>query len=508
MPSATYAMFLDRVRELSTWGQIGSLLGWDQETYMPPKAVHDRANQIAAIAGLAHEKLVSDEMGKLLTELRGEIGDATAGTKAGDADGVVAANVREVRRSYDRAVKLPTALVQEIARESSLAQEAWRVARAGSDFARFAPHLEKLLDLKREVADRFGWDTEPYDALLDEFEPGARAADIQTIFDALKKELVPLVAALAKAPRQPDQSILKRSCPVAQQETFNRRVLERMGFDFQAGRIDRSAHPFCSGTTPSDVRLTTRYDEHYFPMSLFGSMHEAGHGLYEQGFDPIHTGTPMAQAVSLGIHESQSRLWENMVGRSRPFWEHWLPEFQQTFTNIAGVPVDDFVRAINTVRPSFIRVEADEVTYGLHIMLRFDLERQMIAGKLPVASVPERWDALFKEYFGLTPPSVADGCLQDIHWSLSIFGYFPTYQLGNLYAAQFFAAARRARPDLDGQLRRGELAPLRAWLRENIHRHGMRYRAHELVERVTGSKPSHAAYVQYLHAKYKPLYGL
>ncbi len=497
--SETYDAFVGRVRELYTLYSISELLEWDQETQMPPKAAEDRGRQAALLAGLAHDRLTSAELGSLLDALEAEdfSDDHAAGT-----------NVREVRRAFDRAVKLPRALVAEIARTSSVAKANWAQARADSDFARFAPHLQRMLDLKRQVADCVGWDGEPYDALMDEYEPGARSAEVQKVFEQVKAELVPLVAELRDAPRQPDESIRSRSCPVEQQAAFGRRIMEAMGFDFEAGRMDSSTHPFCAGVSPRDVRLTTRYDEHYLPMALFGLMHETGHALYEQGLDAAHAFTPMAQAVSLGIHESQSRLWENQVGRSRAFWEYYFPELQATFPSMADVTLDDWYFAINTVRPSLIRVEADEVTYGLHIMLRFDLERKMLRGELAVADVPEAWNEGMRQLLGLTPPDEAQGCLQDIHWAMGIIGYFPTYALGNLYAAQFFAAARAALPDLDDQLRRGTLLPLREWLREHIHRHGQRYRAGELVEKVTGRPLAPEPFVAYLREKFRPLYGL
>ena len=498
MPSDTYEKLMAQVKDVSMLSQASGLLGWDQETYMPKRAAADRANQLALLAGLAHEKQTSDELGALLAKVEAEADD----------DFVVATNVRETRRLYDREVKLPTALVKAIAKHTSLAQDAWVKARADSDFAHFAPHLDRVLELKREVADRIGWDLEPYDALMDEYEPGAKAADVQAVFDELRDGLVPLVAAIKDAPRQPDLSILERECPIDAQAAFNRQVLGAMTFDWAAGRIDVSAHPFCSGLTPNDVRLTTRYDARYFPMSLFGSMHEAGHGLYEQGLVARHCGTPMARSVSLGIHESQSRMWENQVGRSRPFWEHFYADFQQTFPTMADVALDDFYFAINNVRPSMIRVEADEVTYGLHIMLRFNIERQLVSGKLATGDVPARWNSLFEEYVGLTPPDDAHGCLQDVHWSMGILGYFPTYQLGNLYAAQFYAAARAALPELDAQVGHGELGPLREWLRENIHQHGQRYRAAELVEVVSGQPLTAQPFMDYLGAKFKPLYGI
>lgn len=499
MADSKYNQFIKLVRELNTARSIGALLEWDQETHMPARAAASRGEQSSLIAGLAHQKLTSDELGGLLDELEDEdFGD----------DYVAAINVRETRREYDRAVKLPTSLVREIASCSAAAKAAWAEARGESNFSRFAPHLQRTLELKRQVADAVGWTTEPYDALMDEYEPGARAAEIQQVFDAVKAELVPLVAAIKEAPRQPDKSIRERHCPRAAQEAFNREIVEALGFDFGGGRIDVSTHPFCSEMSCCDVRITTRYDEHYVPMSLFGVMHETGHALYEQGIDKSHVYTPMGQAVSLGVHESQSRMWENQVGRGRAFWKHFFPRFQQVFPTMADVSLDDWCFVINAVEPSLIRVEADEVTYGLHIMLRFDLERRMIRDEIAVSDVPEAWNAGMRELLGITPPDDARGCLQDIHWGMGIFGYFPTYALGNLYAAQFFEAARAGLPELDDQIGRGELSPLREWLCDNVHRHGRRYPASELVEVVTGRALSHQPFIDYLHAKYKPLYGI
>ncbi len=497
MPSEAYEAFIRRVKEIHLARSTEGLLEWDQETYMPPKGSETRAAQLAFIAGLAHDLLTHEDFGRLLGDVERE----------GSEDPVAAANVREMRRKYDRAVKIPTPLMQDVVRTAALARDAWLKARRESVFDVLAPHLLRLVELKREVAQRVGYEAEPYDALLDEFEPGARAAGIQQVFDELKRELVPLVQAIKDAPRQPDTSVLQRECPVAAQAEFGRRIAAAMGFDFEAGRLDISAHPFCSGSSPLDVRLTSRYDEHYLPMSLFGILHEAGHGLYEQGLDPQHIDTPMGTATSLGIHESQSRLWENLVGRSHAFWVHFFPSLQAAFPSLTDVLLDDWYFAINAVRPSFIRVEADEVTYNLHIMLRFDLERRLIAGQLAVKDVPAAWNERMRELLGITPASDAEGCLQDIHWSMGIFGYFPTYSLGNLYAAQFYNAACAALPDLDAQIARGDLQTLRAWLRENIHRHGARYRPGELVQVVTGAPLSHRPFVDYLRRKYQPLYG-
>ena len=498
MSSTTYEKFIARVKEIQLAGTIEALLDWDQETYMPPKGAETRAAQFALIAGVAHEKLIADDFARLLEQVEHE----------GTSDLIAATNIREVRRVHTRKVKLPTALVEEIARTTTMAKGAWTLARAEAKFARFAPHLEKLLDLKRQVAERIGYSTEPYDALLDEYEPGARVADVQRVFEEVKRALVPLVQDIKNAPRQPDASLLARACPIDKQTAFGRRVVEAMGFDFAAGRLDTSTHPFCSGFSPHDVRITNRYDEHYLPMSLFGIMHEAGHGLYEQGLSPTHAWTPSGTAVSLGIHESQSRTWENLVGRSRPFWQHWFAPLQAEFPTLRDIKLDDWYFAINTVRPSFIRVEADEVTYSLHIMLRLDLERRLLTGQLKVADVPAAWNAASQALFGITPPDDAQGCLQDIHWSLGIFGYFPTYALGNMYAAHFFEAARKALPDLDAALARGELQPLRDWQRTNIHRYGQRYRPAELVQVVTGQPLSPGPFINYLNSKFRPLYGI
>lgn len=497
-PTDAYSALLTRMRELRVADSIEQILDWDSETYMPRGAAAHRGEQAALIAGVAHERRTSDELGALLERAARETG----------GDPVRETNVREMRRVHERAVKLPTALVQEIARSTTVAKEAWSRARADRSFSAFAPHLQQILDLKRQVAERVGWDSEPYDALMDEFEPQARAADVQRVFDELKRELVPLVQALTSAKRQPDLALLSRPAAVEGQQRFNRLVSEAMGFDFTAGRLDISTHPFCTGITTRDVRLTTRYNERYMPQSLFGVMHEVGHGLYEQGFLAEHEFTPMAAAVSLGIHESQSRMWENMVGRSAAFWRHFYPRLQAEFDSYRDVPESAWVFAINNVRPSLIRVEADEVTYGLHIMLRFEIERRMIAGKLAVADIPQAWNEGVRSLLGITPPDDAAGCLQDIHWSLGIFGYFPTYQLGNLYAAQLYAAAERAMPDLEAKIAAGQMRPLLDWLRTNVHHHGRRYRAHELVKVVSGSELSPRPFLDYLNGKYRALYGV
>jgi carboxypeptidase Taq len=496
--SDAYAELITLVRQTNTLAATEALLDWDSETYMPPNGLAARAEQLSLIATLAHERRTQPRIGELLDHL---------GSDAKDE--VHRANIRETRRVYQRAVKIPAELVSRIAHTSTIAKDAWGKARAENSFPKFAPHLAELLDLKRQVADLIGYKGERYDALLDEFEPGMTSAQVGEIFTELRKPLSEFVKQIAGAKNRPDPSILRRHFPKPAQIELCRKLAEAIGFDFSAGRIDISKHPFCSGTSPGDVRLTTRYNEDFFSPSVFGVLHEAGHGLYEQGFDPRSMFTPMAQAVSLGIHESQSRMWENFVGRSRQFWECYFADAQRAFPESLGnVSLDAFHGAINVVEPSFIRVEADEVTYNLHIILRFELERGMIDGSIAVKDVPDAWNTKMRELLGITPKDNANGCLQDIHWSMGAFGYFPTYALGNLYAAQFFETASKAIPDLPGLIRKGTFRPLLDWLRENIHRHGQLYRAGELVQRITGRPLSIEPFLAYVRAKFSPIYGL
>lgn len=500
---ATYRDLLAHLRSAAVLGSCASVLGWDEQTYLPSAGADHRAEQLVTIAGLTHERATSPRIGELLTELEhsGSLGEPTS---------PMAVNVREARHSYDRVTKLPRALVEELSRTTTLSQTAWVSARKKSDFAEFQPWLEKMVDLKRQQAEALGYSGGvPYDALLDEFEPGASSCEIAATFAPLRDELVKLVDAIKGSSRRPNVSLLTRRFPLDAQRRFAEDAAKQIGFDFEAGRLDVAAHPFCSGMGPGDCRLTTRYNEQHFPGAFFGVLHEAGHGLYEQGLDRAAFGSPMGETVSLGIHESQSRLWENFVGRSRTFWQHFFAPAQQTFPEaLTGVGLDDWYAAINDVRPSFIRVEADEVTYNLHIMLRFELEQPLISGDLKPADVPVAWNEKFTRSFGLTPPDAARGCLQDIHWSAGLIGYFPTYSLGNMYAAQFYAAAQRDLGDLPAQFARGEFRPLLDWLRKNIHSRGKQLRAGELVQRVTGSPLSHQALIAHLHRKFDPLFGL
>ncbi len=497
-----YAELIRRAKEASLLHSCADVLGWDEQTYMPPAGSPLRGEQMALLARLTHEMATSPVIGELLGQL--ETSDLVRGS-----DSVEPANIREIRRGFDRAVKVPKALVEELARVCSAAQQAWRQARKDSHFATFLPWLEKIVALKREEAQAVGKPgSVPYDALLDEYEPGATTADVTRVFAQLRRELVPLVAAVAASGRAPRREVLHREFPVDRQRLFAESAAAAIGFDFDAGRLDVTTHPFCSGFGPGDCRITTRYNPHAFNEAFFGVLHEAGHGLYEQGLDPQHFGTPSGSYASLGIHESQSRLWENQVGRGGPFWDHFFPRARQIFASLRDVSRDDFVWAINDVQPSFIRVEADEATYNMHIILRFELEQALISGDLKPRDVPGAWNEKFESSFGLKVPDDARGCLQDVHWSGGGIGYFPTYTLGNLFAAQFMERARQDLSGLDDDFQRGEFGRLKGWLNEKVHQPGRRFTPNQLCERVTGRALEHAPLVSYLGGKYSPLYGL
>lgn len=493
-----YAELIERFKDFRVLESIGSIVSWDQHTYMPPKGADHRAGQMGLLAKLGHEKLTSPRLGEMLGQVEGQSLDETQSV-----------NVKEIRRTYDRAVKMPAKLVEEIARTVSAAQNVWAESRKNNHFPSFAPWLDKIVTLKREEAKAVGYKESPYDALLDEYEPGATAAEITRVFAELRADLVPLVGAIVASGKKPRKDILTREYPVDRQHIFGQAAAAAIGFDFQAGRLDTTVHPFCSGIGPGDCRLTTRYHPRELNQGLFGILHEAGHGIYEQGLDPAHFGTPAGSACSLGIHESQSRLWENQVGRGRAFWEHFLPRLKQTFPGtVEDVSLDDIVFAANNVEKSFIRVEADEATYNMHIILRFELEQALMTGDLKPSDVPGAWNEKFKQMLDLIPPNDAQGCLQDIHWSMGGLGYFPTYTLGNLYAAQFMQKARQDLGDLDADFRVGRFDRLKGWLNEKIHRPGQRHRAGELCKRVTGQPLSHKPLIAYLRGKYAPLYGI
>lgn len=490
------------VRETALLESVAELLGWDERTYMPPAAGPYRAEQMTYLSGLIHGRRTDPRIGHWLQALAGTSLAAEPHSDAG-------ATLRQIKRDYDKRIKLPQALVEELTRTTVLGQQAWTEARRNNDFAAFQPLLTKIYELKRQQAEALGYADEPYDALLDDFEPDVKTVAVAAVLAGLRTELAPFAAAIADSPRRPPVEILQRRYPLAAQAAFGRAAAAAIGFDFQRGRLDVTHHPFCSGMGPCDCRITTRYDEQFFPGAFFGILHEAGHGLYDQGLRTEHYGLPPGTYVSLGIHESQSRLWENAVGRSRAFWRHFFPLAQQHFPDaLRHVALDEFYFAINAVGPSLIRVEADEATYNLHIIIRFELERAVLNGDLSVADLPGAWREKYRSYLGIEPPNDAEGVLQDIHWSAGLIGYFPTYTLGNLFAAQFFQQADRDLGGCEEPFARGEFSPLREWLREHIHRRGQCYSAAELATLVTGQPLSHQPLMAYLRGKLGPLYGI
>ncbi|HID77494.1 MAG TPA: carboxypeptidase M32 [Planctomycetaceae bacterium] len=489
-------------RQTALLESIQSLLGWDERTLMPAAGAEHRAEQMTLLSGLIHGRWTAEEFGRWLGQLR-------ESPLAADPHSDTGATIRRLDRQYQRRVRVPKSLVEELTRTAVLGQQAWQEARGASDFARFLPWLEKMVRLKRQEAEAVGYEDCPYDALLDEYEPDERTANVARALGELRDALVPLVARIAQSPRQPDRSILRRRYPVQDQLAVGREAASRIGFDFHRGRLDTTAHPFCSTIGPNDCRITTRFDEHEFGQSFFSILHEAGHGIYEQGLRTDEFGLPLGTYTSLGIHESQSRLWENLVGRSRPFWQYFYPRVQSRFPAALGeVSLEEFHFAVNDVRPSLIRVEADEATYNLHILVRFELEQALLSGDLAPRELPGAWAEKYRTYLGVEPSNDAEGVLQDIHWASGAVGYFPTYTLGNLYAAQLFRQAEADLGGLAGPIRRGQFETLRAWLREKVYQHGQRYSAAELVQRATGRPLDHRPLIDHLRSKFEPLYGV
>ena len=495
-----YEELLARLKDIDLISQIGGLISWDQEVLMPPKAAVLRAEQLAWISKTGHEKLTDQRIGVLISQLESENG----------LDDVEMANVRLARESYDRATKLPTEFVEEMAKHRSRAQISWTEARASDDFSIFRDDLAKAVELARAKADYLGYDALRYDALLDLYETGLTVERVDPLFAGLRENVAPLIRAVMDRGRRPDISwIENNSWPQEAQEKLSHSVAEAIGFDFGAGRRDASTHPFCGGPNPDDVRWTTRYNESDPFGSLYGSMHETGHGTYEQGRRRDLDFQPAGQANGLGVHESQSRLWENQVGRSREFCEWALPLWKECFPeNMEGVGVEELWQAVNLVEPSLIRVEADEATYNLHIMIRYEIEKMLIGGDLEVDDLPDAWDEMYEEFLGIRAPNRALGVLQDIHWSMGAFGYFPTYTLGNLYAAQLLEAARDDLPDHDSQIKRGDFQPVLDWMRSKVHNRGSILMPAELIEEATGDSPSPDAFVRYLGSKIERLYGV
>jgi carboxypeptidase Taq len=467
---------------------------------MPSGGAAARAEQLATLGRLAHEALIADEIGELLEGAAGE-------SIGSDSNSDECCLMRMIRRDYEKARKVPPALVAEIARATSLGMEVWVQARKDSNFAVFQPALQTILDLQRDLARCLGFEESLYDALLDQYEPGMKRSELARIFSEMKVGLVPLVQSISERLDRVDDGVLRKTYPESAQWEFSLEAARRLGYDFHRGRQDKSVHPFTTSFSINDVRITTRLDEQFLPTALFGTLHECGHALYEQGVSQNLERSPLASGASLGVHESQSRLWENLVGRSRGFWKFFLPRLKQAFPqNLQDVPLESFYRSINRVEPSLIRVEADEVTYNLHILLRFELESELVESRLALDDLPEAWNSGMKALLGILPQNDAEGVLQDVHWSNGLIGYFPTYSLGNLLSVQLFEKAQTAIPSLAPQIEDGDFEPLLNWLRENIHQHGRKFLPSQLIQLATGESLRAAPYLRYLREKYSEIY--
>lgn len=495
-----YQALLTRLQDIVALNESAAIVSYDQQTQMPSGGAQGRARQLGVLSRLSHEFFTAEATGRLLDAARQEVGDEY------ESDAV--SMVRVVQQDYNLATKLPAEHVAQWTQETTLGYEAWVKARQAKDFSLFQANLERIITLARKTADYLGYEGHPYDALLGQYERGMTTADVTRIFEAHRPALVELIAAIKQAP-QVDDALLHQHYSVEQQKEFATMVVQKMGFDFQRGAQAIAVHPFCTSFGVNDVRITTRFDEHFLNPALFGMIHEAGHGMYEQGVGQALDGTFLSGGTSLGVHESQSRMWENMIGRSKAFWTWAFPKLQEAMPEQFGqASLEYFYKAINKVQPSFIRVEADEATYNLHIILRFEIEQDLLAGKLAVKDLPEAWNAKFQSYFGMTPPDAAMGVLQDIHWSSGLIGYFPTYALGNLLAAQYLQQAQKDLPNLMQEVAQGEFGALLGWLRQAIHQHGRKFTANELTQRITGGAIDPAPYVAYLRNKYSEIYGL
>ncbi|MEQ8676924.1 MAG: carboxypeptidase M32 [Aggregatilineales bacterium] len=491
----------DYLAELQNVNTAAGLLGWDQQVMMPPKGAQARAAQLGTLSRISHEMQTSDTLARLLDDVGAEIDGA-----AYDSD--EASLLRVAEYDFEQATKIPTHLVVKLAQETILAHEVWAKARANNDYKSFQPTLEKIMDLTRQSAEALGYKDNPYDALINQYERGMTFAQIKEIFDGHRPQLVDLVAQISKNTDKVDDSPVHQDFDIAKQREFATWVIEKFGFDLEGGRIDEAVHPFANSTSINDVRITTRYNDDFLNPAMFGMMHEAGHGMYEAGVSQNLEGNILASGTSLGVHESQSRMWENLVGRSRGFWTWALPKLQETFPQLKGVTVDQFYGAVNKVQPSFIRVEADEATYNLHIMLRFELENDMLNGKINFSNLPNIWNERFESYLGIVPPTDTVGVLQDVHWSAGLIGYFATYALGNLLSVQYYNKAVQDHPTIPDEIASGEFSTLLGWLRENIHQHGRKFTSAELTKRVTGEQINSQPYITYLQEKFGGIYGL
>jgi len=487
------------IGEVSDLGRASSVLGWDQQVNMPPMGGEARGQQLATLGKIAQEKFTADEVGKLLEELQTEYKDSETD------DGAM---IRVTARNYDKAKRVPSSFIAEQAVAASKAFEAWVEAKSKSDFKIFLPFLEKNVELVKKYISFFPPADHPYDVLLDDYEPGMKTSEVQEIFGNLRPKQVELIKAISEA-KQVKDKFLHKKYNEEKLWKFSEKIIAKFGYDFNRGRQDKAPHPFETTFSVNDVRITNRYEEKNPMATLFSAMHECGHALYELGVNPAYERTSLESGTSLAIHESQSRMWENLVGRSLPFWEHFYPELKKTFPKqLDGVKLKQFYKAINKVQPSLIRVNADEATYNLHIMLRLEIEIGMVDGSIRIKDLPEIWNTKFKEYLGITPPNDAQGVLQDIHWSYGSIGYFSTYALGNIVSAQLWEKIKKDIKNLDDQIRKGKFEKLREWLRVNIHQYGHKYDPQDIVQKITGSKIDSAAYVRYLTKKYSDIYDL
>lgn len=497
-PAQAYEQLRTRSKDIAYLGSSIAVLHWDQRTVIPRKGHAHRAGQLAALAGMRHNMATDPRIAEELAVVEGT-------DLVSDPLSPEAVNVREWRRTYERTTRIPRQLAMEMALATAEAQTAWEGARPANDWGLFSPHLQRIVALKLEEAEALGYEEEPYDALLEHYERGETAHNVESMFQRLRPALVDLLGRIQGRSGREEPKTLHRHFPIADQESFALDVARAMGYDLDAGRLDVSAHPFTTGIGPGDVRITTRYDEHYFGDAFFSVIHESGHALYHQGLPLEHWGTPFCVPISLGINESQSRMWENMVARSQAFWKHFLDAAKLRFPALADVGLPEFMSAVNWVSPGYIRVDADEVTYNLHVFLRFELEVLLMRRDLSVDDLPEAWNGKMKDYLGLTPPDHARGVMQDIHWSSGYIGYFPTYALGNMYAAQFFHQASKDIPGLESDMSSGNLLSLREWTRNKIHAHGSRYLPRDLVKTVTGEDLNPQHFIDYLEAKYAAL---
>ncbi|NHN42432.1 carboxypeptidase M32 [Halorubellus sp. JP-L1] len=494
---AAYEEFLETVTRYKNLGYARGVLSWDQEVMMPEAGTPARSRQTAALSAVSHELLTSDELGEQL--------DALADADLTDEQAAV---VREVSRERERATSVPTELVEEISQKTSEAHPTWKEARAEDDFSTFAPALAELVELKREYANHIAPEKDPYETLFEEYEPYLGLETAERVLDRLKEELPPLVDAVRDSDADLAVDSFDDTYDTDDQMAFVRAVLDELGYDWDRGRLDEAPHPFSSGTQ-YDARVTTRFDEEDPLGATYSTVHEFGHASYTQGLPDEHYGTPLGEARDLTVHESQSRLWENHVGRSKAFWQYFLPELKAHFDGLDDVTVEDAYEAANQVyEDNLIRVEADELTYHMHVVVRFEIERDLISGDLDVEDVPEAWNDKYEQYLGIRPETDAEGCLQDIHWSHGSFGYFSTYSLGSVLAAQLYAAAEDDLDDLDAKLREGEFDPLMEWLNEHVHRHGKRYETDDLVEHATGEPYTADYFLDYVTEKYEDLYDL